>query len=770
MPIQPLEPVDPEAVGPYRLLARLGAGGMGRVYLARSAGGRTVAVKVVRAELAEDPEFRERFRREVAAAQAVSGAYTAPVVDSDREGPTPWLATAYVLGPSLTEAVATHGPLPADAVRALGAGLAEALAAVHRAGLIHRDLKPSNVLLAADGPRLIDFGIARALEGDKLTSTGIVVGSPGFMCPEQATGAVMGPAGDVFSLGSVLAFAATGAGPFSQDTDSAAALLYRVIHDEPALDSLPDSLLPVIAACLAKDPADRPTPAELTELLGGGAPVRSGWLPAPVASDIATHAAAVMDMETPARGSAVSDPRQSTGHPPTEVSAPAHGDGTVRLAAARTVPLPTAGAPSSGPSRRLLLAGGGAALVAAVGGAAWALSGGSKATPKPPPGPGPTGSSASPSPSPVRTHAPGSPPTPIWTHEIPGALASLTPLCTGDAVYFYGPGGVYALAMQDGTVRWAKPDLGTLGLAASGGGVVYNGTDLVEVDSSNGNVLWKFNTTPAAGVSEQINPDRILTGDDKAVYGLCGFLALDSAGDIDPNAKSTPGVFAVSRKDGSLLWSQHRNPDADTDVQAVLTKDLLLYTDTKKNLVARSTSTGAQLWFVNTDSQGSYQPGLDGERLYCSAGGYGIQAVTLATQKQAWVKSAPQGSKDLWYGAPAVADGVVYTVLGGMTLPQYNATPTAGPTVIAYQATDGTELWRLALPNEVSMDASPVLVQNTLFVSTNTKGFYAIDIKARKILWIYQADATADQAWVFSTDGRTLIAVQDTKVVALPPV
>lgn len=151
MPVQPLESVDPEAVGPYRLLARLGAGGMGRVYLARSAGGRTVAVKVVRAELAEDQEFRERFRREVAAAQAVSGVYTAPVVDSDRDGPTPWLATAYVLGPSLTEAVQTHGPLPVGTVRALGAGLAEALAAIHRAGLVHRDLKPSNVLLAADG-------------------------------------------------------------------------------------------------------------------------------------------------------------------------------------------------------------------------------------------------------------------------------------------------------------------------------------------------------------------------------------------------------------------------------------------------------------------------------------------------------------------------------------------------------------------------------------------------------------------------------------------
>ncbi|GAA1945915.1 protein kinase domain-containing protein [Kitasatospora viridis] len=759
MPIQPLESADPEAVGPYRLLARLGAGGMGRVYLARSTGGRTVAIKVVRPELAEDQEFRERFRREVAAAQAVSGVYTAPVVDADRDGPVPWLATAYVLGPSLTEAVQAHGPLPVGAVRALGAGLAEALAAVHRAGLVHRDLKPSNVLLAADGPRLIDFGIARALEGGGLTGTGIVVGSPGFMCPEQASGAVTGPAGDVFSLGSVLVFAATGAGPFSQDTDSAAALLYRVIHDQPALDGVPEELLPTLAACLAKDPVDRPTTAELAELLGGRGPLRSGWLPAAVASDIATHAATVLDMETPARGSA------AAGHPPTEVNG--HGEGTVRLAAARTVPAPAAAAPTApATSRRMLLAGGGAALVAALGGTVWALSRGGT----PHPGPAPLPARSSGAPSPARTHAPGSPPFPLWTHDIPGAMASLTPLCQGDAVYFYGPGGVYALAMTDGTVRWSKPDQGTLGLAATASGVVYNGTDLVEVDPASGNVLWKFDATPKAGATEQLGPDQILAGDDRAVYGLCHFSALDSAGDIRPDVTPVPGVFAVSRQDGSLLWSQHRSPDADTDVQAVLTKDLLLYTDTKKNLVARSTGTGAQLWFVDTDSQGVYQPGLDGDRLYCSSSGSGLQAVTLATQHQAWAKSAPQGSKDLWYSAPAVADGVVYTVLGGTTMPQYGATPTAGPTVIAYRAADGTELWRLPLPNEVSMDCTPVLVQGTLFVSTNTKGFYAIDTKARKILWIYQADATIDLAWAFATDGRTLVAVQDTKVVALPPV
>ncbi|WP_051967657.1 protein kinase domain-containing protein [Kitasatospora mediocidica] len=767
MPFQPLEPTDPDSVGPYRLLARLGAGGMGRVYLARSTGGRTVAVKVVRAELAEDPEFRERFRREVSAAQAVSGAYTAPVVDADRDGPTPWLATAYVLGPSLSEAVAAHGPLPVPAVRALGAGLAEALAAVHAAGLIHRDLKPSNVLLAADGPRVIDFGIARALEGDKLTSTGVVVGSPGFMCPEQAGGAPMGPPGDVFSLGSVLVFAATGAGPFSgsgEASGSAAALLYRVIHDEPTLSGLPDELWPTLTACLAKNPADRPTPAELAQLLGGGQALRrGGWLPSALSSDIATHAATVMDMETPARGvPAAADPRRTVDHPRTELDATAPARGTVRLTAAADTPAATGGT-----SRRRLLAGGGAALVAALGGTAWALSGSAK--PVPHPAPQPTHPSTSP--TPATTRAPGVPPVALWNKQLPGVTMGATPLCVGSTVYFYAVGGIWAFDVKSGAQRWSKPDQSTNGLAATAASAEYYGSDLVSIDPATGSVLWTYSATPAKGATARLDPDTVLAADDRAVYALCSFAPLNGSGNPDPSAKATPGIFALSRKDGSVLWSQHRAATADTvGISAAVTKDLLLYTDTQKNLVARSLTTGEQLWFVNTDSHASYQLSTDGDRVYCSAAGYGLQAVGVASTKQVWVKSPPAGSKDLWYSAPAVADGVVYTVLGGMTLPEWNATPSAGPTVIAYRATDGTELWRLPLPNEVSMDTTPVLVQQTLFVSTDSKGIYAIDIQARKIRWIYQVGVSTNVAWSFSTDGSTLIAVQDDRVYALPAV
>jgi hypothetical protein len=260
-----LQSGDPESVGPYRLLGRLGAGGMGRVYLARSPGGRLTAVKVIRPELAAEPGFRARFAREVASARTVSGVFTAPVLDADPEGPQPWLATAYVPGPSLAEAVAQRGPLAPGDVPGLGAGLAEGLQAVHAAGLVHRDLKPSNVLLADDGPRIIDFGISRAVDSVSLTQTGMVIGSPGFLSPEQAEGRETGTAGDIFSLGAVLVFAATGEGPFGAGT--VPALIYRVVSGQPNLSGVPELLRPVIARCLDKDPARRPGAGELLTLL-----------------------------------------------------------------------------------------------------------------------------------------------------------------------------------------------------------------------------------------------------------------------------------------------------------------------------------------------------------------------------------------------------------------------------------------------------------------------------------------------------------------------
>lgn len=304
---------DPHRIGAYRLLGRLGEGGMGQVFLARSDRGRTVALKLVRRELAEQPEFRARFRQEVRAAHRVGGAWTAPVLDSDTEAPVPWVATGYVAGPSLQRIVSgrpgapvtdsgAYGPLPLRSVRFLGSGLAHALQHIHGAGLIHRDLKPSNVLMTIDGPRVIDFGIARALEsvpdGD-LTHTGALVGSPGFMAPEQVRGERVTTACDVFCLGSVLAYAASGRLPFgTTESGGVHALMFRIAQEDPDLTGVPEDLAGVVRDCLAKDPAARPGTGEILARLGE-AEADEPWLPGTLLAQLGRHAVGLLDAEDP---------------------------------------------------------------------------------------------------------------------------------------------------------------------------------------------------------------------------------------------------------------------------------------------------------------------------------------------------------------------------------------------------------------------------------------------------------------------------------------
>ncbi|GGN72859.1 hypothetical protein GCM10011579_050430 [Streptomyces albiflavescens] len=292
---QPLEDGDPQVVGGYRLVARLGAGGMGRVYLSHTPGGRAVAVKVIRPELAENAEFRKRFRAEVAAASRVHGLYTAPVVDSDTEGSIPWCATAYVPGPSLADAVHDHGPLPVDTVLRLIAGVAEALQAVHREAIVHRDLKPSNVLLAADGPRVIDFGVARAADATSVTQSGTALGTVAYMAPEQVLGAEAAPSADVFALGQTAVFAATGGAAFGDGDPHA--VLYRVVHEQPDLSHVPGEIRELVAWCLRKPAAERPSVEEVIRSVstmqahrGDDALFTSGaWLPGELAAGIAAR-------------------------------------------------------------------------------------------------------------------------------------------------------------------------------------------------------------------------------------------------------------------------------------------------------------------------------------------------------------------------------------------------------------------------------------------------------------------------------------------------
>ncbi|WP_405615682.1 bifunctional serine/threonine-protein kinase/ABC transporter substrate-binding protein [Streptomyces sp. NBC_01508] len=366
-PFGPLKAADPPAVGGYRLLGRLGAGGMGVVYLARSAGGVLVALKVIRAEYAADHGFRVRFRREAEAAGRLAGRWVVPVVAAAAEAREPWLATAFVPGPSLAEAVTSYGPLATRTVRVLGARLAEALTEVHEAGLVHRDVKPGNVLLALDGPRLIDFGIARSTGATALTASDVVIGSPGYLSPEQARARVgeLGPPSDVFSLGCVLAYALTGRRPFG--TGSSAAVLFRTVHEEPDLDGVPRELLDLLTACLAKDPGDRPGSGEVREALADAGDVGDaaggGWLPAALTRLVAERSAAVLALPDP-------DPDPAPAPAPDPEPTPDPEAATITAAPA-PAPAPAA---SEGLSRRRLLTLASAAGVVAVGGgvAAWA--------------------------------------------------------------------------------------------------------------------------------------------------------------------------------------------------------------------------------------------------------------------------------------------------------------------------------------------------------------------------------------------------------------
>ncbi|WP_322942258.1 serine/threonine-protein kinase [Actinacidiphila yeochonensis] len=375
---------DPRWIGGYRLLGRLGAGGMGRVYLARSGRGRTVAVKLVRPDLAEGGEFRDRFRREVRAARRVGGRWTAPVLDSDTEADLPWVATGYVPGLSLRQIVKEYGPLPEPAVRVLADGLARALADVHGAELVHRDLKPSNVMITIDGPRVIDFGIVRALETTAegtLTATGALVGSPGFMAPEQVRGEPVTPACDVFCLGLVLAYAAAGRPPFGSEGSGVHSQLYRIAQEPPDLEPVPEGLRALVTACLVKAPAGRPSLEEVHALIGplpqeGGEP----WLPAAIVARLGRHAARLLELEAEAESAPEPGTEQPTREqrpapePPEAREAAGPPEPSDRAATAATaataVTPPRPAREARAPGRRRALVAGLAVLAVVAGGTA----------------------------------------------------------------------------------------------------------------------------------------------------------------------------------------------------------------------------------------------------------------------------------------------------------------------------------------------------------------------------------------------------------------
>ncbi|MEU0398084.1 PQQ-binding-like beta-propeller repeat protein [Streptomyces sp. NPDC006208] len=465
------EAEHPEYAGEYRLEAVLGTGGMGIVHLATSASGLRLAVKVIHAEHASDAEFRARFRQEVAAARRVSGAFTAPVVDADPEAERPWMATLFIDGPTLAERVKRNGPLGTQELRRAGAGLAEALRDIHRAGVVHRDLKPSNVLLAPDGPKVIDFGISRPSDSDLRTETGKLIGTPPFMAPEQfQRPREVGPAADVFALGAVLVHAATGRGPFGSDSPYIVA--YQVVHNEPDLAGVPADLEPLLRRCLAKDPADRPTPDEVMVALRASSPSTSydtqAYIPVPRMPDPRESVA----------GAEPADPAPGRSEPPEvrEQAKPAESGKPRR--------------------RRLRWAAAGAVLAVLVTAGIVVL----RADPGDhPPGNGPAGRLT------VQKVRP-------WSVALRGSdHENRTPFCTagGPALFCTAP-GIKAVRLHpaDGRTLWsepaepaARPAQGTPPVYDDGLLYVTSGGGRLEaLDTESGKVLWDLDVSAYATV------------------------------------------------------------------------------------------------------------------------------------------------------------------------------------------------------------------------------------------------------------------------------
>ena len=819
--MEPLDSSDPQSVGPYRLLARLGAGGMGLVYLGRTSGGRTVAVKVIRAELAGDGEFRERFRHEVNAARAVAGTYTVPVVDADPEAANPWLATSYVLGPALSDSIHEHGPLPEQGVRALGAGLAEALIAIHAAGLAHRDLKPGNVLLAPDGPRVIDFGIARAMDSAKLTSTGLIIGSPGYMSPEQASGLPTGPAGDVFSLASVLAFAATGRGPFGETT-SAVGLLYQVVHGAPDLTGVSPQLAAVLEPCFAKDPAARPTPAQLGAALepdGAQAALNRDWLPLPVASAIARHAGTVVDLDLPdlppeafpvpdggtmrlgggsgQGGGAPADPRAQWGqNTPAQYGAQSqapqapgpHSQGPMSpqtmplnatpsyAASAQTVPSHGNGNgngsadSATGTSRRRVLTGVlSAAGVVVVGGAvALALDNNGSGKGKSPEGLGSNSPSASGSSSPTArpTRAVGVPPTPQWTFA--GQALNSAPTTVVDGLVLVGGGTITCLNLQTGKQTWVSPALSTENNAPAVGREGVSGTKPIVLALNQLNELTAFNVVSGVddgtiGTPSGVQYGSIMGADATEVY--LNATVFPNPKDLTNQRAALMAVNITANKAATAKWTQLRDKGTTTDLTGSVVGGVLLYLDDLGDFyTARDTATGNQLWFKSPGATNTGTPSASAATGLAYLPGKTLTAVRLKTGTQVWSANAGSGS---FYGTPAITpDGKTLFVTPNSELSLQ---------VFALDARTGKQVWTSALPSNADATVPPVVCNSLVIwpLQNDPQGIVAMDTATGKVQWTYtdgQTISSTGSPWQLTPapDAGLLIAVHGNNVYALP--
>ncbi|MGW6403918.1 protein kinase domain-containing protein [Streptomyces sp. NPDC055134] len=714
-PLQPLHPADPVRVGGYTLLGRLGGGGMGTVFLARSAGGRVVALKTVHEQLAREPEFRVRFRLEAEAARTIGARHGATVVDADTQGTLPWLATEYVLGPSLAEAVERYGPLPEPAVRALGARLAHALADIHGSGIVHRDLKPSNILVTATGPRIIDFGIARALGARRLTRTGQAVGTPAYMSPEQAGGRDHGPAGDLFALGGVLVFAATGHGPFPGK--QAAELLYGVRHEDPDLTGMPGPLRPELARCLAKEPEERPGPAAFAERLNAPEGHFATLLPGPLLADIGRRTAGVWELR----------PTRLLGAPPTGQD--------------ETPP------PAVPPSRRgLLLAGVGGLAALATGGVVWARHG--AVTPS---GPSPTKPS----------RPPGLVPEPLWTHR---ATAEVTVETVADGVVVVSVGdekdkrSLIGLDARTGRQVWRQPRY--VAFADAGAGRIVQETQ--SYGDPNGSpplLLIDPRTGGLAPFPGELGMPPLYVHSVAALADGTFYLSGSEAG--------AETVAAYDMASGRRLWLRptgHR----ERPLLGAVADDLFLYS-TAMDVVGVARSDGRERWRTRLIAPKVPNLGTVDARAIADGrvfvGGTEVRALDTATGKVLWRvgrdRPVDTGFQPV-YGVPVVADDVVHVI--AMDAHDPGVSSGGSSSLLALRAADGRVLWEYKTRVVLLYETPPWVHQGTYYLDTGMvrEPLLPVGLRTHRPPWTYRRDdAEDDRLPLEGRWGRTALRLAD---------
>jgi len=804
--VEPLAAGDPWRVGAYRLRARLGSGGMGQVFLGYSPAGRAVAVKVIHPELAKDPMFRTRFRREVAAAKAVSGAYTAPVTAAGPDDDPPWLATAFVPGPSLAGVIAAAGTLPEPSVWKLTAGLVEALQAVHAAGLVHRDLKPANVLLATDGPRVIDFGISAAFEGTRMTSTGLIIGTPSFMSPEQAEGTRVGPESDVFSLGCVIVFAATGAGPFGDG--QLASVLYRVVHTQPALDGVPPGLREVAAACLAKAPADRPTLAWLVDAVAAGLEpdastgLTSFW-PMAVTRLIGSYQdqlstempAAPSVAETVAPQSASAAQMASSASPPATMAAPhagaaSSGPGALTVGAAELAIGPgalTVGAAELGlgppgmvaPSPGLAASPGLATQPpASAAGSAAPLAPASAAGSAAPLAPadqagsaGPAGAYAGPIYGTYGMPAAGSPAA--FPDGYGTAVQSQFPVLPGDLAGRPGP--------KDGVTR--RRLLVALGLTAAvgAGGAAWeltHGSKPGNLAGSNGNGNTgrkpPARATHHAATQQTPSPGVVASG--KRVWSVGTGNIIESpvvvANGVVYFGSTDKNVYAVNARSGARAWSY---PAGDAVQTGIAVAGGAVYASSfEGDLFSLDASSGTKIWSYPAQSVSAASVAVAGGTVYTSGLGTIIMALSTSNGTKKWdLTQDGQGMRGIALAGHVVylgsGGGDVYALHGGTgkaiwTFPANGEITSGvafadglvyagsfGQSIYALNASSGHQVWTYQTGGQI---ASGIAVANGIvYAASDDNNLYALTASGGKVVWKFPTSGQV-QSGIAVANGR----------------